>query len=108
MSCNIENIRFGSDSKRALDEIRELQGMANSLSVFLGASAILDIFGGNGALLSAYKIYSTDFQLLSDSMRSSSPILARRVSDISTRMYMKPSLNHQEKLFWRCLYNEIR
>ncbi len=108
MPCKIDDVRFGSDSKRALNEIRELQGMADALSVFIGASAMLDIFGGNGVLLSSYKIYTTDFSLLANAMRSSNPILLRRVEDISMRTYMKPSLSYDEKMFWRCLYNEIR
>lgn len=109
MSCgDISNIRFGSDSKTALREIEELQVFSKALSVFLGASAMLDIFGGNGVLMSSYKIYTTDFELLSKAMRSSNPILVRRVEDISARMYMRAGLSYQEKLFWKCLYNETR
>ena len=109
MSCgNISNIRFGSYSRRAIEEIKELQDMSKALSVFIGASAMLDIFGGNGVILASYKIYTTDFELLSQAMRSSNPILVRRVEDISLRMYMKPSLTYQEKMFWRCMYNAMR
>ncbi|MEZ8957183.1 hypothetical protein AB6E94_07185 [Vibrio lentus] len=109
MSCSdLSSVRFGSDSRNAIEEIRELQDMAKALSVFLGASAMLDIFGGNGVIGASYKIYTTDFQLLDQAMRSSNPLLVRRVEDISARMYMKPSLTYQEKMFWRCMYNAMR
>ncbi|WP_282249299.1 hypothetical protein [Vibrio campbellii] len=100
MSCSdLSSVRFGSDSRNAIEEIRELQDMAKALSVFIGASAMLDIFGGNGVIGASYKIYTTDFQLLDQAMRSSNPLLVRRVEDISARMYMKPSLTYQEKMF---------
>nr|WP_255958611.1 hypothetical protein [Vibrio campbellii] len=109
MSCSdLSSVRFGSDSRNAIEEIRELQDMAKALSVFIGASAMLDIFGGNGVIGASYKIYTTDFQLLDQAMRSSNPLLVRRVEDISARMYMKPSLTYQEKMFWRCMYNAMR
>ncbi|WP_435247359.1 hypothetical protein ACMAZD_11750 [Vibrio sp. nBUS_14] len=69
MSCSdLSSVRFGSDSRNAIEEIRELQDMAKALSVFLGASAMLDIFGGNGVIGASYKIYTTDFQLLDQAM----------------------------------------
>lgn len=109
MSCSdLSSVRFGSDSRNAIEEIRELQDMVKALSVFIGASAMLDIFGGNGVIGASYKIYTTDFQLLDQAMRSSNPLLVRRVEDISARMYMKPSLTYQEKMFWRCMYNAMR
>jgi hypothetical protein len=106
--ADISNIRFSIYSRNAIEEIRDLQGMANTLSIFIGASAILDIFGGNGVLLSSYKVYTSDFESLAQSMRASNPILVRRVEDIAMRMYMNPSLNREEKMFWRALYNEMR
>lgn len=109
MSCSdLSNVRFGSDSRKAIEEIRDLQDMSKALSVFLGASAMLDIFGGNGVIVSSYKIYTTDFELLDQAMRSSNPLLVRRVEDISARMYMRPSLTYKEKIFWRCMYNAMR
>ena len=108
MTCDLNNVRFGSESKKTIDEIRELQDMSKALSIFLGTGAMLDIFGGNGVILASYKIYTTDFQLLDQAMRSSNPLLVRRVEDISARMYMKPSLTYQEKMFWRCMYNAMR
>ncbi len=107
MPCSI-NVKFSSESKKALNKIRELQGMANALSVFIGMSVMLDIFGGNGVKVSSYKIYTTDFELLANSMRASNPILVHRVRTISGLMYMKQSISHNERAFWRCLYNEVR
>jgi len=109
MACaDLSNIRFGFDSKKAIEEIRDLQDMSKALSIFVGASAMMDIFAGNGVITSSYKIYTTDFGLLGDAMRSSNPILVRRVEDISARMYMKPSMTYKEKMFWRCMYDELR
>ena len=108
MSCDHSNISFSSDSKKAIEEIRELQDMSKALSIFLGAGAMVDIFGRNGVIGASYKIYTTDFQLLSQAMNSSNPLLTYRVEDISARMYMKPSLTYQEKMFWRCMYDAMR
>ncbi|KOE79192.1 MULTISPECIES: hypothetical protein [Vibrio] len=107
MACNID-VKFGSASKRALNEIKEKKDMANVLSIFIGASAMFDIFAGNGVIGSSYKIATTDFELLAKSMQSSNPILVRQVEDIAMRMYMNPSISRDEKIFWRCLYNEFR
>lgn len=63
MACNI-NVEFSSESKRALDEIAEMKDMANALSAFIGVSAMMDIFAGNGVMGSSYKIATTDFELL--------------------------------------------
>lgn len=107
MSCNM-NVKFGRESKQALNEIKEKQGMANALSMFIGISAMVDIFARNAVIGSSYKIITTDFELLARSMRSSNPILVRQVEDIAMRMYLTPSLSRDEKLFWRCLYNELK
>lgn len=106
MACNID-VEFSSESKRALDEISEMKDMANALSVFIGMSAMIDIFAGNGVIGSSYKISTTDFELLAKSMYSSNPILVRQVENIAGRMYLKSSLSYEEKQFWRCLYNEL-
>ncbi|MFC3024928.1 hypothetical protein ACFODT_14010 [Vibrio zhugei] len=106
MTCKIE-VEFSRESKEALDEISQKKDMANALSVFIGMSAMIDIFAGNGVIGSSYKISTTDFELLAKSMRSSNPILIRQVEDISARMYLKSSISNQEKVFWRCLYNEM-
>lgn len=107
MSCNFD-VRFGRESRRAIEEIREMQSMAKALSAFIGMSAMLDIFAGNGVLISSYKVANTDFELLAKSMRSSNLILVRKVEDLAVRMYMNPSLSYEEKKFWRCFYNELR
>lgn len=106
MACNF-NVKFGSDSKRAIREIREKQDMANVLSAFIGVSAMLDIFARNGVIGSSYKIMTTDFELLGKSMRSSNPILVRQVENIAARMYLKSTITNEERMFWRCLYNEM-
>ncbi|ENM3848723.1 hypothetical protein FXF08_03115 [Vibrio cholerae] len=106
MACSI-NVEFSSESKRALDEIAEMKDMANALSAFIGVSAMMDIFAGNGVIGSSYKIATTDFELLAKSMHSSNPILIRQVENIAARMYMKSSISQDEKVFWRCLYNEL-
>lgn len=106
MACNI-NVEFSSESKRALDEIAEMKDMPNALSAFIGVSAMMDIFAGNGVMGSSYKIATTYFELLAKSMHSSNPILIRQVENIAARMYMKSSISQDEKVFWRCLYNEL-
>lgn len=106
MACNID-VGFNSESKRALDEISEMKDMANAPSAFVGISAMIDIFSSNGVIGSSYKILTTDFYLLSKSMSSSNPILVHQVENIAGRMYLKSSLSYEEKLFWRCLYNEL-
>ena len=108
MACSIDNIRFGSSSKNAIEEIKELQGLANSLSVFIGASALLDIFAGNGVYMTSYKIQTTDFVLLAQAMKTSNLLLKNQVERISGTLYMNASISPKEKLFWKCLYNEIR
>ena len=108
MACSIDNIRFGHNSKKALEEIKKLRGMADALSVFIGASAIMDIFAGNGVYMSSYKIYTSDFVSLAEAMKSSNLLLREQVERISGMQYMNASASHQERLFWKCLYNEIR
>ncbi len=48
MPCSID-VKFSSESKRALEQIKELQGAANATSSIIGMSSIIDIFAGNGA-----------------------------------------------------------
>lgn len=106
MACNMD-VEFSLESRQALKEISEKQDMANILSVFIGMSAMIDIFAGNGVIGSSYKISTTDFELLAKSMHSSNPILVRQVENIAGQMYLKSSISNQEKQFWRCLYNEL-
>ncbi|WP_099607693.1 hypothetical protein [Vibrio coralliilyticus] len=106
MACNF-NVKFGSDSKKAIREIQDKQDMANVLSGLLGMSVMLDIFARNGVIGSSYKVVTTDFELLGKSMHSSNPILVRQVENIAYRMATHSSITNQERMFWRCLYNEM-
>ncbi|MBF4438060.1 hypothetical protein ERJ77_26970, partial [Vibrio anguillarum] len=57
-------------------------------SIFIGASAMFDIFAGNGVIGSSYKIATTDFELLAKSMQSSNPILLSDNNKKSTHSTM--------------------
>ncbi|MCE9686434.1 hypothetical protein LZP73_09440 [Shewanella sp. AS16] len=110
MTCPIDGVRFGPESKAAIKDMRELTRRANWLGTALGLSILNDIFTKNGPLSSSYKIQTTDFELLGNAMASSTPILKRKVSDIAGQMVILKarSLSLKEQKFWRCVYNEAR
>ncbi|WP_028774488.1 hypothetical protein [Shewanella waksmanii] len=110
MTCLIDGLRFGSDSKEAIREMRELTKRANWLTITLGLSVLNDIFTKNGPVSASYKIKTTDFELLGKAMASSTPILRRKTSDIAGEMVILKSseLSQNELKFWRCVYNETR
>ncbi|MBE4609706.1 MULTISPECIES: hypothetical protein [Vibrio] len=110
MTCSVDGIVFGVESKKAIKEIRDMTKGANWLSSVLALSALGDIFVKNGPISASYKIYTTDFELLGQAMSSSTPILRRKVSDLAGSMVIlkASSLTASEKKFWRCVYNEVR
>ncbi len=110
MTCPIEGVRFGSESKAAIKEMRDLTKSVNLISVVLGVSILNDIFTKNGPVSAIYKIQTTDFELLGKAMASSTPILRRQISNIAGKMAALNQLNltYVEREFWRCVYNETR
>jgi|GEM_PF-2193107 len=110
MACAVDNLVFGSESKKAIKEIRDMTKRANWLSTALAISALGDIFVKNGPVSASYKIYTTDFELLGNAMSSSTQILKRKISDLAGTMVIlkASSLTASEKKFWSCVYNEVR
>lgn len=110
MSCPIDGVTFGKNSEKSLNEIRRLTKNANWLSVALAGSVLNDIFFKNGPVAVSYKVKTTDFKLMGDSMSATNPILKRRVNDEAVKMMLLSGsgLTQKEKIFWRCFYNETR
>ena len=110
MSCSKHGVTFGQKSQKSLDEIRRLTKSANWLSVALAGSVLNDILFKNGPVAISYKVKTSDFKLMADSMSASNPILKIKVNEeaLKVMLYESNSLNFEEKTFWRCFYNETR
>ncbi|MBL1415836.1 MAG: hypothetical protein COB27_003010 [Moritella sp.] len=108
MTCQVEGVVFGPESKEAIKNIRDISRSAQILSVTLAVSILSDIFVKNGPVSASYKIYTTDFDLLGSAMSSSTPMLRNRVDHIAGEMviFKSSKLTAAEKKFWRCVYNE--
>ncbi len=103
MECpNIGNIKFSTTSIDAIEDIRRRAALSEKLVKFIGAAHVLNIFFGNGMLEATYSLYSTDFELMADGMKSVQIIVRGRIIRIAEETYLMVS-DHKEKQFWRAV-----
>lgn len=103
MECpNIGEIKLSNRSIEAIDEIRRVRQVADTLAVALSAGIVANIFVGNGLLEASYTLYDTDFEQFAKSMKGIPAIAKKRVKDEADRAWLDVS-NYKEKQFWRAI-----
>jgi len=103
MECpNIGNIKFSATSIDAIEDIRRRTAAADKLVKFIGAAHILNIFFGNGMLEATYSLYSTDFELMAEGMKSVPAAVKGRIMIIADETFLRVS-DAKEKQFWRAV-----
>src|SRR5690554_7648013 len=108
MECpNIGNIKFSATSIDAIEDIRRRTAAADKLVKFIGAAHILNIFFGNGMLEATYSLYSTDFELMAEGMKSAPEIIRKSIEQTAGMTYLSVP-THKERLFWMAVVSGCR
>ncbi len=101
MTCpNITNLIFSPTGKRAINEIKRKQNLANVLASVLAGSVLLEIFVGNGALGSANNIKKKDWDVWAKAMRSVPIMLSKEINRISQFQLLDHTIDTKERQFW--------
>ncbi|MEK6750502.1 MAG: hypothetical protein AABY83_15085 [Pseudomonadota bacterium] len=109
MLCpDIKGLEFDLSSKAAIDEIQELQGLANMLTVLIGSSVFVSLFMRSGGMKkplgAAWEITQYDWGQWSQAMNSVPAILRHRVREIAFREWNR-HLSGKEHDFWGGVMN---
>src|SRR5690554_4185708 len=108
MECpNIGEIKFSQISLDAIEDIRRRQRLSKFLVVTIGVGQVANIFFGNGMLESTYSLYSTDFELMAESMRSAPEIIRKSIEQTAGMTYLSVP-THKERLFWMAVVSGCR
>lgn len=95
---NIEDLVFSPASIKAINDIKRIQKYSKMLSVALAVGQFATIFVGNDSLKSTYSFYSTDFEVMANSMLSVPAIELAELNKTIDLVLMRTN-NYKEVLF---------
>lgn len=104
MNCqSIDGLTLGSDSIRAVEEIRKKQSLANYMSSLLSGGVLANILITNQSLVMPFNIYQTDFQMYAKAMNAVPFILKNEIEKIASYQLLR-NLDHKQRTFWKGIY----
>lgn len=106
MDCpNLDEFKFSTTSKDAIEDIRRRQDLIKALGVATGLGTWATIFVGNNSLDMSIALGSADFEIMGKALKSL-PIMQRRVIEtIALKVYLEfpGSISYEESRFWKAV-----
>ena len=100
MDCRaVSGVTFGPRSLEAIEEIKRKHHLSVMLQVVVPVGTIASIFVGNGALDSAYNVYSTDFAMMARAVAAVPAV--ERVVILRIAQLAALDTAGQESEFWK-------
>ena len=107
MECpDIENLEFDEESRQAINRIRGMERVADSLAVALTAGQLATIFNSRNSLKISRNISSSDWELYAEAMRSVPDIAQAQIEKVAVDQQLRSADEEKwrQRDFWAAIY----
>ena len=100
----LTNIKLQPCCKRSLEEIRRKIQLGKVLQVTLGSAPLLQVLANDKAMDSIHAVYSTDWNLLAEAVKSVDIIVKSSIQRICADECLYNHTGGQLHEFWKAMY----